>query len=99
MTFSCAESVSIAVTFLGRRSFLQLPGTTASTSGGMSVEFQFRTWNKAGLLLTFDLPWREGVVWLFLSEAKLCLQIRKGGKTLLEISAGQSNLYFIYFFI
>ncbi|XP_061587826.1 contactin-associated protein-like 4 isoform X1 [Cololabis saira] len=90
VTFSCAESVSIAATFLGPRSFLQLPGAMASFSGGVTVVFQFRTWNKAGLLLTFDLPQQEGVVWLSLSEARLRLQIHKGGRALLELAAGSS---------
>uniref|UniRef100_A0A671VYG4 Contactin associated protein like 3 n=1 Tax=Sparus aurata TaxID=8175 RepID=A0A671VYG4_SPAAU len=61
VTFSCVEPVSVAVTFPGPQSFLQLPGASASSSsGGVSVGFQFRTWNKAGLLLTFGLP-QEGV--------------------------------------
>ncbi|XP_069564962.1 contactin-associated protein-like 4 isoform X1 [Brachyistius frenatus] len=89
VTFWCAEPVSVAVTFPGPRSFLQLPGTTASSSsGGVSVGFQFRTWNKAGLLLTFDLPQQRGVVWLYLSEARLQLQVHKEGRVLLELSAG-----------
>uniref|UniRef100_A0A8C3A515 Contactin associated protein like 3 n=1 Tax=Cyclopterus lumpus TaxID=8103 RepID=A0A8C3A515_CYCLU len=82
VTFSCAESVSVAVTFPGPQSFLQLPGARASSSGGVSVGFQFRTWNKAGLLLTFDLPQEGGVVWLYLSEARLRLQIHKAGSAL-----------------
>uniref|UniRef100_A0A3P8TIC0 Contactin associated protein like 3 n=1 Tax=Amphiprion percula TaxID=161767 RepID=A0A3P8TIC0_AMPPE len=82
VTFSCAEPVSVAVTFTGPQSFLQLPGATASSSGGVSLGFQFRTWNKAGLLLTFDLPQQGGVVWLYLSEARLRLQIHKGGSAL-----------------
>uniref|UniRef100_A0A673A6R5 Contactin associated protein like 3 n=1 Tax=Sphaeramia orbicularis TaxID=375764 RepID=A0A673A6R5_9TELE len=77
VTFSCAESVSVAVTFPGPRSFLQLPVVTASSPGGVSVGFQFRTWNKAGLLFTFDLPQQGGVVWLYLSDARLRLQIHK----------------------
>ncbi|KAI3374651.1 hypothetical protein L3Q82_021221 [Scortum barcoo] len=88
--FSCAEPVSVAVTFPGPRSFLQLPGATASLSGGVSVGFQFRTWNKAGLLLTFDLPQGGGVVWLYLSEARLRLQIHKAGRALLELTAGSA---------
>ncbi|KAM3865546.1 contactin-associated protein-like 4 [Diretmus argenteus] len=88
VTFSCAEPVSVAVTFTGPQSFLQLPGPTASSTGGVSVGLQFRTWNKAGLLLTFDLPQQGGVVWLYLSEARLRLQIHKAGRALLELSAG-----------
>uniref|UniRef100_A0A3Q3S3R8 Contactin-associated protein-like 4 n=1 Tax=Mastacembelus armatus TaxID=205130 RepID=A0A3Q3S3R8_9TELE len=82
VTFSCAEPVSVAVTFPGPQSFLQLPGGMASSSGDWSVGFQFRTWNKAGLLLTFDLPQQGGVVWLYLSEARLRLQILKDGSGL-----------------
>ncbi|KAM3604938.1 uncharacterized protein V6R79_018355 [Siganus canaliculatus] len=90
VTFSCSEPVSVAVTFAGPQSFLQLPGATASSSGGVSVGFQFRTWNKAGLLLTFTQPQEGGVVWLYLSEARLRLQISKGGRVLLELSAGSA---------
>uniref|UniRef100_A0A3Q0QTJ7 Contactin associated protein like 3 n=1 Tax=Amphilophus citrinellus TaxID=61819 RepID=A0A3Q0QTJ7_AMPCI len=61
VTFSCAEPVSVAVTFTGPESFLQLPRTLTSSSGGVSVGFQFRTWNKQGLLLTFDLPQQGGL--------------------------------------
>uniref|UniRef100_A0A3Q3IXZ4 Contactin associated protein like 3 n=1 Tax=Monopterus albus TaxID=43700 RepID=A0A3Q3IXZ4_MONAL len=64
VTFSCAEPVTIAVTFPGPQSFLQVPGPTVSTLGGLSVGFQFRTWNKVGLLLTFDLLQQGGVAWL-----------------------------------
>ncbi|XP_017266467.1 contactin-associated protein-like 4 isoform X2 [Kryptolebias marmoratus] len=90
VTFSCAETVYVAVTFPGPQSFLQLPWTLSSSSGGVSVGFQFRTWNEAGLLLTFDLLQQGGVVWLYLSEARLHLQVHKGGKVLLELSAGSA---------
>uniref|UniRef100_A0A3Q3S276 Contactin-associated protein-like 4 n=1 Tax=Mastacembelus armatus TaxID=205130 RepID=A0A3Q3S276_9TELE len=90
VTFSCAEPVSVAVTFPGPQSFLQLPGGMASSWGDWSVGFQFRTWNKAGLLLTFDLPQQGGVVWLYLSEARLRLQILKDGRVLLELTAGSA---------
>lgn len=92
VTFSCAEPVSVAMTFPGPQSFLQLPWAAAASSSsvGVSVRFQFRTWNKAGLLLTFALPQEGGVVWLYLSEARLRLQIHKSERALLELSAGQS---------
>lgn len=91
MTFSCAEPVSVAVTFIDSQSFLQLPGLTSWSLGVVSVALQFRTWNKAGLLLTFDLPEQEGTVWLYLSEARLRLQINKADRAQLELSAGRSN--------
>uniref|UniRef100_H3CRA8 Contactin associated protein like 3 n=1 Tax=Tetraodon nigroviridis TaxID=99883 RepID=H3CRA8_TETNG len=90
VTFSCAEPVSVAVTFPGPRSFLQLPGATASSSGGTAVGFQFRTWNEAGLLLTFALAGEGGVAWLYLSEARLRLQIHRAGRVLLQLSAGSA---------
>ncbi|KAM3863187.1 contactin-associated protein-like 4 [Diretmus argenteus] len=88
VTFSCAEPVFVAVTFTGPRSFLWLQGATDPSSGGVSVGLQFRTWNKAGLLLTFDLPKQEGLGWLYLSMARVHLQIYKAGKVLLELSTG-----------
>ncbi|XP_014862036.1 PREDICTED: contactin-associated protein-like 4 [Poecilia mexicana] len=88
VTFSCAEPVHVAVTFPGPHSFLRLPWTMPSASSGMSVGFQFRTWNEAGLLLTFDLPRQGGEVWLYLAEARLRLRIQRGGRALLELSAG-----------
>lgn len=91
VTFSCAEPVSVAVTFTDSTSFLQLPGLTSWTSGVVSVTMQFRTWNKAGLLLTFDLPEQDGVVFLYLSEARLRLQIHQAGRAPLELSTGRSN--------
>lgn len=91
VTFSCAEPVSVSVTFTDSRSFLQLPGLTHWLSGVVSVALQFRTWNKGGLLLTFDLPQQEGVVWLYLSDARLRLQISRAGKAQLELSTGQST--------
>uniref|UniRef100_A0A3Q0RVA2 Contactin associated protein like 3 n=1 Tax=Amphilophus citrinellus TaxID=61819 RepID=A0A3Q0RVA2_AMPCI len=88
VTFSCAEPVSVAVTFTDSHSFLQLPGLTSWSTGPVSVTLQFRTWNKAGLLLTFGLPQQDGSVFLYLSQARLRLQISKPGRVSLELSAG-----------
>ncbi|KAM7013137.1 contactin-associated protein-like 4 [Tautogolabrus adspersus] len=88
VTFSCAEPVSVAVTFIDSQSFLQLPGLRSWSSGVVSLALQFRTWNKAGLLLTFNLPQQDGTVWLYLSEARLRLQISRAGRVQLELSAG-----------
>ncbi|XP_038593693.1 contactin-associated protein-like 4 [Micropterus salmoides] len=90
VTFSCAEPVFVAMTFTSPQSFLWLPGVTEPSSLGTSVGLQFRTWNKAGLLLTFDLPKQGVVVSLYLSKARLHLQIHKSGKALLELSAGSA---------
>lgn len=90
VTFSCSEPVFVAMTFTGPQSFLRLPRIDQS-SLGISVGLQFRTWNKAGLLLTFELPNREGRVWLYLSKARAHLQIHKSGRAPLELNAGQSD--------
>ncbi|KAM8859383.1 contactin-associated protein-like 4 isoform 2-T7 [Spinachia spinachia] len=90
VTFSCAEPVSVAMTFTSAQSFLRLPLATEAPTTEASVGLHFRTWNEAGLLLTFDLPQREGVVWLYLSGARLHLQIHKAGRAPLELSAGSA---------
>uniref|UniRef100_A0A3Q3SZB5 Contactin-associated protein-like 4 n=1 Tax=Mastacembelus armatus TaxID=205130 RepID=A0A3Q3SZB5_9TELE len=77
VTFSCAEPVFVAMTFTSPQSFLWLPRVTELSSVGASVGLQFRTWNKAGLLLTFALPNQGGAVWLYLSKARLHLLIHK----------------------
>lgn len=90
MTFSCAEPVPVAMTFTSAQSFLRLPpATEAPPSTRTSAGLQFRTWNEAGLLLTFDLPEQEGAAWLYLSGARLHLRIHKAGRAPLELSAGQ----------
>ncbi|XP_075960283.1 contactin-associated protein-like 4 [Anarhichas minor] len=90
VTFSCAEPVFVAMTFTSPQSFLRLPRLTEASSTGTSVGLQFRTWNKAGLLLTFDLPKQEGAVWLYLSKARVHLQIHKSGRAPLELNAGSA---------
>ncbi|XP_029690967.1 contactin-associated protein-like 4 [Takifugu rubripes] len=90
VTFSCAEPVFVAVTFNGPKSFLSLPGPTESHLIGTSIRLQFRTWNEAGLLLTFNLPMHSGAVWLYLSNARLHLLVHKAGRARLELSAGSA---------
>ncbi|KAM3606003.1 uncharacterized protein V6R79_008890 [Siganus canaliculatus] len=90
VTFSCAEPFFVAVTFTGPQSFLWLPGATEPSALGTTVALQFRTWNKAGLLLTFGLQKRDGSVWLYLSNGRVHLQIHKSGRAPLELSAGSA---------
>uniref|UniRef100_A0A3B4WXQ1 Contactin-associated protein-like 4 n=1 Tax=Seriola lalandi dorsalis TaxID=1841481 RepID=A0A3B4WXQ1_SERLL len=90
VTFSCAEPIFVAMTFTSPQSFLWLLRVTEPSLMGMSVGLQFRTWNKAGLLLTFDLPSQGGAVWLYLSKAMLHLQVHKPGRAPLELSAGSA---------
>ncbi|XP_034537061.1 contactin-associated protein-like 4 [Notolabrus celidotus] len=90
VTFSCTEPVSVALTFTSPLSFLWLTGVMEPSSTGVMVGLQFRTWNKAGLLLTFDLPKQGGAVWLYLSKARLHLLIHKAGRAPLELDAGSA---------
>nr|XP_046258659.1 contactin-associated protein-like 4 [Scatophagus argus] len=90
VTFSCAEPVFVAMTFTSPQSFLCLPGATEPSSMGTSVGLQFRTWNKAGLLLTFELPKQGLEVWLYLSKGRLHLQSHKAGRAPLELIAGSA---------
>nr|XP_025743681.1 contactin-associated protein-like 4 [Callorhinus ursinus] len=73
-SFSCSEPQPVPVTFPSAGSHLVLPGTPAQD--GVSISFQFRTWNQAGLLLSswpprgstgFLLTLRDGALRLGLS--------------------------------
>ncbi|XP_031414922.1 contactin-associated protein-like 4 isoform X2 [Clupea harengus] len=86
VSFTCSEPVDVPVTFSSAGSFLQLP--LSMPSDELSISLEFRTWNKAGLLLTFDLQQQAGSTWLYLSEAQVRLQIHKAGRVLVNIIAG-----------
>ncbi|XP_049602612.1 contactin-associated protein-like 4 isoform X2 [Syngnathus scovelli] len=90
VTFTCShQTPAVAATFPGPRGFLQLPGaTTPVPAESVSLGLHFRTWNRDGLLLTFRLPQRGGVVWVYLSDARLRLLVRKADRVLLELKAG-----------
>ncbi|KAG7512883.1 contactin-associated protein-like 4 [Solea senegalensis] len=90
VTFSCVEPIFVAMTFTGPQSFLWLPRVTEAWTMGMTVGLQFRTWNKAGLLLTFELPHQGGAAWLYLSKAVVYLQIHKPGRAPLELNTGSA---------
>ncbi|XP_051971628.1 contactin-associated protein-like 5 isoform X1 [Xyrauchen texanus] len=88
VTFTCTESVDVPVTFVSPGSFLGLPWTAVGES--VSVGLQFRTWNKAGLLMTFDLQHQAGTLWLYLSDARVRVQIHKAGRIMVDVTAGAS---------
>ncbi|GAA6107699.1 contactin-associated protein-like 4 isoform X1 [Tachysurus ichikawai] len=87
VTFACSEAVDVPVTFDSSESFLQLLWT--STRDTLSVGLQFRTWNKAGLLMTFDLHHQAGTLWVYLSEARARMQVHKAGRLMADITAAQ----------
>uniref|UniRef100_A0A671EK37 Contactin associated protein family member 4 n=1 Tax=Rhinolophus ferrumequinum TaxID=59479 RepID=A0A671EK37_RHIFE len=86
VSFSCSQTQSVPVTFLSPRSYLALPGS--SRDDEVSAAFQFRTWNKAGLLLFSELQLVSGGLLLFLNDGKLKLNLYQPGKLPSDITAG-----------
>uniref|UniRef100_A0A8C3XLK8 Contactin associated protein family member 4 n=1 Tax=Chelydra serpentina TaxID=8475 RepID=A0A8C3XLK8_CHESE len=86
MSFSCSELQMVPVTFLSSNSYLALPGTSGQDE--VSISFQFRTWNKEGLLLSSKLHQTSGGFLLYLSDGKVKMSIYKPGKAQSDITAG-----------
>nr|XP_006124808.1 contactin-associated protein-like 5 [Pelodiscus sinensis] len=87
VTFSCSEPRIVPITFVSSSSsYLLLPGTPQID--GLSVSFQFRTWNKDGLLLSTELSEDSGVVLLYLHAGSLTLVIQRVSENSVEINAG-----------
>ncbi|XP_074857379.1 contactin-associated protein-like 5 [Carettochelys insculpta] len=91
VTFACSEPPVVPITFVSSSSsYLLLPGTPQID--GLSVSFQFRTWNKDGLLLSTELSEDSGVLLLYLHAGSLTLVIQKVAEKSMEIIA-DSNLH------
>ncbi|MBN3304064.1 CNTP5 protein, partial [Amia calva] len=89
VTFSCSDPQQVATTFLSSTSsFLLLPAEPALK--GLSVRFQFRTWNRDGLLLSTRLAQESQRFLLHLSNGKLRLTHQKSVLQKIEISTGHS---------
>lgn len=87
VTFSCSEPPITPITFeSSNSSYLLLPGTPQID--GLSVSFQFRTWNKDGLLLSTELSENSGSLLFYLHHGRLILNIQKGAERYVGISAG-----------
>lgn len=94
MTFSCSEPQIVPITFVSTsRSYLLLPGT--AQIDGLSVSFQFRTWNKDGLLLFTELSENSGHLLVYLHGGRLTLLIQKETENPVEITEGV--YFFVYF--
>ncbi|XP_036277629.1 contactin-associated protein-like 5 [Pipistrellus kuhlii] len=90
VTFSCSEPHIVPITFVNSSgSYLLLPGTP--NIDGLSVGFQFRTWNEEGLLLSTELSEGAGALLLSLEAGVLRLLIQKTTGLAAEILTG-SNL-------
>ncbi|XP_015490502.1 contactin-associated protein-like 5 [Parus major] len=91
VTFSCSEPQVVPITFVSAsRSYLLLPGT--AQIDGLSVSFQFRTWNKDGLLLFTELSENSGHLLVYLHGGRLMLFIQKETENPVEITEG-TNLH------
>ncbi|XP_062861472.1 contactin-associated protein-like 5 [Trichomycterus rosablanca] len=91
VTFSCSEPQLVAVTFLSSSSsFLSYPALASSTDG-LSVRLQFRTWNPDGLLLSSQLASHPEHHYLILriSSGRLRLTHHTSDLKTLEVSTGQ----------
>ncbi|XP_037066950.1 contactin-associated protein like 5-1-like isoform X2 [Peromyscus leucopus] len=87
VTFSCSEPQIVPITFVNSRgSYLLLPGTPQID--GLSVSFQFRTWNRDGLLLSTELSEGSGTLMLMLEGGTLRLLIKKEAGHGTEILTG-----------
>uniref|UniRef100_A0A8U8C8Q8 Uncharacterized protein n=1 Tax=Geospiza parvula TaxID=87175 RepID=A0A8U8C8Q8_GEOPR len=86
MSFSCLEPKVVPVTFLSSSSFLALRGTSGQDE--VFVSFQFRTWNKDGLLLSSKLHQSSGGFLLYLSDGRVKINLHKTGRVLSDIAAG-----------
>ncbi|VFV22464.1 contactin-associated partial [Lynx pardinus] len=86
VSYSCSHLQIVPVTFLSSSSYLALPG--ASGEDKVSVAFQFRTWNRAGLLLTSQLKHGSGALVLVLNDGKLKLSLSQPGHPSRDITAG-----------
>ncbi|XP_047550632.1 contactin-associated protein-like 3 [Lutra lutra] len=86
VSFSCSHPQIVPVTFLSSRSYLALPGTVGEDK--VSVAFQFRTWNRAGLLLTTQFQHGPEALVLLLNDGKLRLSLSQPGHPARDVTAG-----------
>ncbi|XP_069891740.1 contactin-associated protein-like 3 [Dipodomys merriami] len=86
VSFSCSQPQTVPMTFLSSRSYLALPHTNGEDI--VAIAFQFRTWNRAGLLLTSQLSHRSENLVLFLGDGKLKLSLSSRGHPVKTIIAG-----------
>ncbi|KAK2507712.1 hypothetical protein MC885_005556 [Smutsia gigantea] len=80
VSFFCLHPHTVPVTFLSSRSYMALPGTFGEDKA--SVTFQFRTWNRAGLLLVTRF------LVLVLHDGKVKLSLAQPGHSVRDATAG-----------
>ncbi|XP_067117078.1 contactin-associated protein-like 5 [Osmerus mordax] len=75
VSFSCSEPQLYSTSFLSTSSFLSLPVEPGME--GLSVRFQFRTWNQEGLLLLTVLSGSSKLLFLHISRGQLHLTLQR----------------------
>ncbi|XP_030891533.1 contactin-associated protein-like 3, partial [Leptonychotes weddellii] len=93
VSFSCSHPQIVPVTFLSSRSYLALPGSAGEDK--VSVAFQFRTWNRAGLLLTSQFRHGPGALILVLNDGKLKLSLSQPGHPARDVTAAFRSFFLI----
>ncbi|XP_041116308.1 contactin-associated protein-like 5 [Polyodon spathula] len=87
VTFSCSDPQMVPVTFLSSTSsYLLLP--VASQADGLTLRFQFRTWNRDGLLLSAQLLHEPERLLLYLSNGKMNFAHQKSLLEKTEMTTG-----------
>ncbi|XP_024646140.2 contactin-associated protein-like 4 isoform X3 [Macaca nemestrina] len=94
VAFACAHPQTVPATFLSAQSHLALPGSPGADAA--SVSFQFRTWNRAGLLLSWGTRPGSGGFFLALQDGRLHVgpraspgQAQSGARTGVGLNDGQ----------
>ncbi|XP_077812817.1 contactin-associated protein-like 4 isoform X2 [Macaca mulatta] len=94
VAFACANPQTVPATFLSAQSHLALPGSPGADAA--SVSFQFRTWNRAGLLLSWGTRPGSGGFFLALQDGRLHVgpraspgQAQSGARTGVGLNDGQ----------
>ncbi|XP_037349505.1 contactin-associated protein-like 3 isoform X2 [Talpa occidentalis] len=86
VSFFCSHPQTVPVTFLSPKSYLALPGTSRKEE--VSIAFQFRTWNRVGLLLTISLQHGSTTLSLILHDGKLKLSLSQPGHPVRDATVG-----------
>ncbi|XP_007941390.1 contactin-associated protein-like 4 [Orycteropus afer afer] len=91
-SFSCSQPQTVPVTFLSPQSSLALTGFPRED--GVTISFQFRTWDRAGHLLSSRLHKGSGDLLLVLSNGSLRLSLYSSlgqGQSSITAGAGVSD--------
>ncbi|XP_041420593.1 contactin-associated protein-like 4 isoform X1 [Xenopus laevis] len=85
ISYSCMEPETVPVTFLNSNSFLALPGLEQN---GLTVSFQFRTWNKDGTLFSYKLGTESLDLVLYITDGKFKMSLFKHGRSQYNTATG-----------